>query len=98
MKIDEQILYLHDYISQVSRGEDVGPVASAGEVMDKQEQEASGDNMSSVLGRSREQILAAQFECYLKIIHDPPRTDEGEEVTDSYTTLQLHNFKGKLDI
>ncbi|KAF4078534.1 hypothetical protein AMELA_G00200170 [Ameiurus melas] len=26
---------------------------------------------------SRGQILAAQFECYLKILHDPPRTEPG---------------------
>uniref|UniRef100_A0A3Q0SDV4 Calcitonin receptor n=1 Tax=Amphilophus citrinellus TaxID=61819 RepID=A0A3Q0SDV4_AMPCI len=29
-----------------------------------------------ILGESRLQILAAQFECYLKIIHDPPRTEQ----------------------
>ncbi|XP_067095328.1 calcitonin gene-related peptide type 1 receptor-like [Osmerus mordax] len=27
---------------------------------------------------TREQILSAQFECYLKIIHDPPRHEDGE--------------------
>ncbi|KAM3617515.1 uncharacterized protein V6R79_007396 [Siganus canaliculatus] len=35
------------------------------------------NDTSSVLGRSKLQILAAQFECYLKIINDPPRTEEG---------------------
>uniref|UniRef100_A0A4W6CWQ0 Calcitonin receptor n=1 Tax=Lates calcarifer TaxID=8187 RepID=A0A4W6CWQ0_LATCA len=34
-------------------------------------------DISTVLGTSRYQILAAQFECYLKIIHDPPHTEEG---------------------
>lgn len=34
-------------------------------------------DISSVLGNSRHQILAAQFECYLKIIHDPPYTEPG---------------------
>ncbi|KAM4571474.1 calcitonin gene-related peptide type 1 receptor-like isoform 1-T1 [Fundulus diaphanus] len=33
-------------------------------------------DLSSVYGNSRSQILAAQFECYLKIIHEPIRTDE----------------------
>lgn len=27
---------------------------------------------------SREQILATQFECYLKILHEPPRTEPGQ--------------------
>ncbi|XP_041859190.1 calcitonin gene-related peptide type 1 receptor-like isoform X1 [Melanotaenia boesemani] len=34
-------------------------------------------DISTALGDARRQILAAQFECYLKIIHDPPRTEEG---------------------
>ncbi|KAJ8258186.1 hypothetical protein GJAV_G00194140 [Gymnothorax javanicus] len=32
---------------------------------------------SSALRLSRGQILAAQFECYLKILNDPPRSDGG---------------------
>lgn len=30
------------------------------------------------LGVSREQILSAQFECYLKILQDPSRSEPGE--------------------
>ncbi|KAM6981907.1 calcitonin gene-related peptide type 1 receptor [Tautogolabrus adspersus] len=30
-----------------------------------------------MLTESKQQILASQFECYLKIINDPPRTDDG---------------------
>lgn len=43
------------------------------------EQENFSD-ISAVLGKSRHQILAAQFECYLKIIHDPPHTEEGDKI------------------
>ncbi|TNM86419.1 hypothetical protein fugu_006649 [Takifugu bimaculatus] len=41
------------------------------------EQEENFSNISTPLGMSQHQILAAQFECYLRIIHDPPRTEEG---------------------
>ncbi|XP_034731528.1 calcitonin gene-related peptide type 1 receptor isoform X1 [Etheostoma cragini] len=61
--------------TQVSQSEDVGPMV-AGEKLVENQQENMSD-ISNVLGKSRHQILAAQFECYLKIIHDPPRTEEG---------------------
>lgn len=41
-------------------------------------QQENFSDISTVLGKSRHQILAAQFECYLKIIHDPLRTEEGD--------------------
>lgn len=37
------------------------------------------NDVASKYGNARRDILAAQFECYLKIIHEPLRTDEGEE-------------------
>lgn len=43
-----------------------------------EEQEENFNDISNGLGTSRLQILAAQFECYLKIIHDPPFTEEGD--------------------
>lgn len=36
------------------------------------------DIAASDLRITREQILSAQFECYLKILHDPPQTEAGE--------------------
>lgn len=47
--------------------------------MAQAEQQENFSDISIPLGMSRQQILAAQFECYLKIIHDPPRTEEGDE-------------------
>ncbi|KAM8831136.1 calcitonin gene-related peptide type 1 receptor isoform 1-T1 [Synchiropus picturatus] len=58
--------------SEVCVSEDVSPQFST----EEEEQKNLGD-MSAVLGMSRAHILAAQFQCYLKIIHDPPRNDEG---------------------
>lgn len=59
----------------MSQAEDVGsPVAM--ERMEQQQQNFS--DISALLGKSHRQILAAQFECYLKIIHDPPRTEKGD--------------------
>lgn len=46
--------------------------------MSQAEQEENFSDISILLGKSRHQILAAQFECYLRIIHDPPRTEEGD--------------------
>ncbi|XP_071379404.1 calcitonin gene-related peptide type 1 receptor [Centroberyx affinis] len=60
--------------AEVSQCEDVGSVVAVEEAVEEQKKETSSDNMSSV---SRLQILAAQFECYLKIIHDPARAEEG---------------------
>lgn len=45
--------------------------------VEEQQIQANFTDISSVLGNSRHQILAAQFECYLKIIHDPPNTEQG---------------------
>ncbi|KAM6977744.1 calcitonin gene-related peptide type 1 receptor [Aplochiton taeniatus] len=64
--------------TQVARygctGEDVSAmVLSAAEV----DVEEPSVHVSTVVGRSRSQILAAQFECYLRIIHEPQRTEEG---------------------
>ncbi|KAK1898202.1 Calcitonin related peptide type 1 receptor [Dissostichus eleginoides] len=58
--------------TEVSQSEDVATIANGSEV-----QPENFSDISTVLGKSRHQILAAQFECYLKIIHDPPRTEEG---------------------
>lgn len=44
-----------------------------------EEEQENFSDISSVLGNSRHQILAAQFECYLKIIHDPPWIEEGDK-------------------
>ncbi|XP_035512026.1 calcitonin gene-related peptide type 1 receptor [Morone saxatilis] len=59
----------------VSQSEDVGSMVSVEREVDEQQENFS--DISAVLGESRPQILAAQFECYLKIIHDPPRLEEG---------------------
>uniref|UniRef100_A0A8D0AC04 Calcitonin gene-related peptide type 1 receptor-like n=1 Tax=Sander lucioperca TaxID=283035 RepID=A0A8D0AC04_SANLU len=61
--------------TEVSQSEDVGPMVAEEKAVEKQQENFS--DISNVLGTSRHQILAAQFECYLKIIHDPPRTEEG---------------------
>lgn len=61
----------------MSQSEDVGSMVAV--VKSAEEQQENFGNMSTVLGSSRHQILAAQFECYLKIIHDPPRTEEGDK-------------------
>lgn len=58
--------------TEVSRSQDVGSLVEDEEEVDKEE-----TGISTVMGQSRPQILAAQFECYLKIIHDPPRNEEG---------------------
>ncbi|KAM7410874.1 hypothetical protein PAMA_021033 [Pampus argenteus] len=60
--------------TEMSQSEDVGSMAAEKMVEDQQE---NFSDISIVLGKSRQQILAAQYECYLKIIHDPLRTDEG---------------------
>ncbi|KAG7239835.1 hypothetical protein INR49_030547 [Caranx melampygus] len=59
--------------TEVSQSEDAGSMVAV--EMAKHQENFS--DISAVLGNSRHQILAAQFECYLKIISDPPRTDEG---------------------
>lgn len=67
-----------DFVStQVSQCEDVGLLPVLEKAVDEQQENYS--DISNGPGKSRNQILAAQFECYLKIIHDPPRTKEGEK-------------------
>lgn len=62
----------------MSQAEDVWP---PGDVENSSEdQQHNFSDISAILGNSRHQILAAQYECYLKIIHDPPRTDDGESI------------------
>ncbi|XP_061829700.2 calcitonin gene-related peptide type 1 receptor-like isoform X2 [Nerophis lumbriciformis] len=60
--------------SQVTRCEDVASPEADAFAWDQQE---NTSDISAVLGKTRHHILAAQFECYLKIINDPPRVDEG---------------------
>lgn len=69
-----RILVLSLVIAQArgSEPQDEGSVVAV-----RVEEEENFSDISTVLGKSRRQILAAQFECYLKIIHDPPRTEEG---------------------
>ncbi|XP_053174225.1 calcitonin gene-related peptide type 1 receptor isoform X1 [Scomber japonicus] len=61
--------------TQVSQAEDVWPPGDVENSSEDQQHNIS--DISAILGNSRHQILAAQYECYLKIIHDPPRTDDG---------------------
>lgn len=56
---------------EVVRCEEVGAMMALEE---GEEEEPIGPVSSSV---TREQILSAQFECYLKIIHDPPLHEDG---------------------
>ncbi|XP_024915152.1 calcitonin gene-related peptide type 1 receptor [Cynoglossus semilaevis] len=60
---------------ELALSEDVEPM----DVVENEvsEQQENFSDISAVLGTTRHQILAAQFECYLKIISDPPRTEEG---------------------
>lgn len=60
-------------ILQVSQSEDVESAAAEEKMLEGQQQDLG--NISSQLRKSSLQILAAQFECYLKIITDPPRTE-----------------------
>lgn len=61
----------------MSRCEDVGSMVTVEKV--EEEQHANFSDFANVR-KTRRQILAAQFECYLKIIHDPPRTEEGAKI------------------
>ncbi|KAJ3585993.1 hypothetical protein NHX12_012395 [Muraenolepis orangiensis] len=61
---------------RVCGGEDV-VVAGTASVVGLWEENVSNSSLSNVLGKSQGHILASQFECYLKIIHDPPHSDEG---------------------
>nr|XP_046253050.1 calcitonin gene-related peptide type 1 receptor [Scatophagus argus] len=60
---------------EVSQSEDVGSMVAVEKVME--DQQGNFSDISTLAGESRREILAAQFECYLKIIHDPPRTEDG---------------------
>lgn len=62
---------------QVSQYEDIGSVGAEETMPEKQQGDFSGTNSSPT--KSRKEILAAQFECYLKIITEPPRTDAGDD-------------------
>ncbi|XP_029362676.1 calcitonin gene-related peptide type 1 receptor isoform X2 [Echeneis naucrates] len=61
--------------TEVSRAEDMGNIVAVEEAAHGHQDNFS--DISIVLGNSRHQILASQFECYLKIINDPPHTDQG---------------------
>ncbi|XP_043954713.1 calcitonin gene-related peptide type 1 receptor isoform X1 [Gambusia affinis] len=61
--------------TEVSVPQDVGSLDPT--EMPADEADFSNDDLSSLYGNSRPQILLAQFECYLKMIHEPLRTDEG---------------------
>ncbi len=39
---------------------------------------------SADLSVTQDQILSAQFECYLKIMYDPPHQDSGETHTNTH--------------
>ncbi|XP_016358693.1 calcitonin gene-related peptide type 1 receptor-like [Sinocyclocheilus anshuiensis] len=69
------------------RGEDV-LVMSA-------EQESHIPESSADLSVARKQILSAQFECYLKIMYDPPRRDPGEMHTHTHTHSHTHTRIGQ---
>lgn len=69
--------FKNDYITQVSQSEDVGAMAADEKPVDDQQENFS--DISVVMGKSRREILAAQFECYLRIIHEPPHIEEGEQ-------------------
>lgn len=60
---------------QVSQFQDVELLVTAEETEEMQE---NFSEIAVLPGDSRRQILAAQFECYLRMITDPPRTEEGE--------------------
>lgn len=47
------------------------------------------------LSKAQEHILAAQFECYLKIIHDPPQTEEGDKIAPFLLIMFFFQFKWK---
>ncbi|XP_040911721.1 calcitonin gene-related peptide type 1 receptor [Toxotes jaculatrix] len=61
--------------TEVSQSEDVSSMVTIEKAVHGQPENFS--DISAVLGMSQQRILAAQFECYLKIIHDPPHTEEG---------------------
>ncbi|XP_037540310.1 calcitonin gene-related peptide type 1 receptor-like [Nematolebias whitei] len=60
--------------AEVSQSEDVELLATV-ETMEEMQENFS--DISGLPRDARRQILAAQFECYLRMITDPPRTEEG---------------------
>lgn len=62
---------------QVSQSQDAGSMVADEKPVEDQQENYSETSM--VLGKARSQILAAQFECYLKMIHDPPHAEEGDK-------------------
>ncbi|KAM6924928.1 calcitonin gene-related peptide type 1 receptor-like [Xenentodon cancila] len=66
------VLTLGAEVSQCQDVESVGTVEKTTE-----EPQENFSDISAILGNARRQILAAQFECYLKIIRDPPQMEEG---------------------
>lgn len=79
----------------MSQSEDVGSVVTTEIVMEELQKNFS--DISALLGRTRHQILAAQFECYLKIIRDPPWKDEGDK-TASIVLLMYSQFNRRQHI
>lgn len=69
---------------QVSQYEDIGLVGAEETMTEKQQGDFSGTPSSPT--KSRREILAAQFECYLKIITEPPRTDAGDDYVKNTTS------------
>ncbi|XP_047226967.1 calcitonin gene-related peptide type 1 receptor isoform X3 [Girardinichthys multiradiatus] len=63
--------------TEVSLPQDVGSVDTTENPAKDLQVNFSYADLSSLYGNSKAQILAAQFECYLKMIHEPLRTDEG---------------------
>uniref|UniRef100_A0A671QKA6 G-protein coupled receptors family 2 profile 2 domain-containing protein n=1 Tax=Sinocyclocheilus anshuiensis TaxID=1608454 RepID=A0A671QKA6_9TELE len=57
------------------------------------EQESHIPESSADLSVARKQILSAQFECYLKIMYDPPRRDPGEMHTHTHTHSHTHTLR-----
>lgn len=72
----------------MSQSEGVGVTVAVEKVMEKKQENFS--DTPDQLRKTRHHILAAQFECYLKIIHDPPRTEEGGK-TASIVLLVLYS-------
>ncbi|MEQ2237763.1 hypothetical protein ILYODFUR_026344 [Ilyodon furcidens] len=65
--------------TEVSLPQDVGSVDTTENPAEDLQVNFSYADLSSLYGNSKAKILAAQFECYLKMIHEPLRTEEGEE-------------------
>ena len=64
--------FVNDNAAQVSQSQDVESIA-------EEPQKNVSDTSGIQLRDAARQVLAAQFECYLKIIHDPLQMGEGDE-------------------